>query len=74
MAAAMLARPGTKTGPCKGECAHKDCAGTRSMAATLCLYCKKPIGYGVRFYRTEADGLAHALCFEEAIEREMVMK
>jgi hypothetical protein len=74
MAAGILARPGTTTGPCKVACAHRDCAETRGMAATLCADCQKPIGYGVRFYRDEQGGLVHAACFEEAIEREMVME
>ncbi len=44
------------------------------MAATLCSDCGRPIRYGVRFYRDEQGGLVHAACFEEAIEREMVME
>lgn len=42
------------------------------MAATLCTHCQRPIGFGVRFY-DESGRLVHALCFEEAIEREMVL-
>ncbi len=44
------------------------------MAATLCSDCGRPIGYGMRFYRDEQGWLVHAACFEEKIEREMVMK
>lgn len=72
MSAAVLKRPGTTTGPCRGECQHRACAEMRAMAATICTCCKKPIGYGVRFYR-DGETLVHGLCFEEAIEREMML-
>lgn len=45
MAAGFLSKPGTKFGPCKELCSHKDCQETRSMAKALCKYCNKPIGY-----------------------------
>jgi hypothetical protein len=72
MAAAILPRPGAPTGPCKQDCNHKDCAETRHMAAELCTHCHHPIGFGVRFYRDD-DHLVHALCFEQAVEREMLL-
>jgi hypothetical protein len=43
------------------------------MAAAICPHCRKPIGYGVRFYRDEAERLVHALCFEQATERAMML-
>lgn len=70
MAAGVLPKPGTKVGPCKGRCKHRDCAQTRSEAASQCQFCAKAIGYGVGFYRSRLTGeLAHAFCFEEAVER-----
>ena len=70
MAAGILPAPGTKVGPCKAKCSHRDCAGTRADAAFVCRFCQKPIGYGVGFYRARLSGeLAHSFCFEEAVER-----
>ena len=46
----MLSKPGTECGPCVGKCKHKDCAENRSMAATPCVYCDKPIGYDTKYY------------------------
>jgi len=47
-----LPSPGTKYGPCTGACEHRDCALTRSQAASACPHCGKPIGYDVAFYST----------------------
>lgn len=70
MAAGLLPKPGTKIGPCKGTCKHRDCAETKRDAATPCRFCAKAIGYGVGFYRARMSGeLAHAVCFKEAVER-----
>lgn len=70
MAAGILQKPGTKVGPCKATCKHRDCAQTKSDAATVCRFCQKAIGYGVGFFRSRMSGeLAHAFCFEEAVER-----
>jgi hypothetical protein len=65
MAAGVLSKPGTNAGPCAEPCHHKDCAETRGMAAALCVYCGKPIGYDERFYQ-EGRALSHAECSEEA--------
>lgn len=69
MAAGILPTPGTEHGPCEGGCEHTDCARTREWAAIACAHCQEPIGYGIRFYRTDTrDGapvLAHATCEEE---------
>ena len=65
MAAGLLSRPGTKHGPCRSRCKHVDCNCSRHDAAAVCRFCKKPIGYGTRFYR-EARGLVHAVCLEDA--------
>lgn len=70
MAAGILPAPGTKVGPCKAKCKHLDCAQTKAEAASPCRFCAKGIGYGVGFYRSKLSGeLAHAFCFEEAVER-----
>lgn len=74
MAAGMLSSPGTEYGPCENDCDHRDCAATRTMAATVCRICKVQIGYDRRFY-SEGDpakmvrrGLVHAVCLHEEIE------
>lgn len=70
MAAGILPAPGTKVGPCKAKCKHRDCAQTKADAAAGCRFCTKAIGFNVGFYRSRLDGgLAHAFCFEEAVER-----
>lgn len=70
MAAGVLPKPGSKVGPCKGKCRHKDCAQTRADAASPCCFCQKPIGYGDNFFRARLDGgLAHGSCVEAAVER-----
>jgi len=71
MAAGILPAPGTKVGPCKTACKHRDCAQTKAEAASLCPFCEKAIGYGVGFFRLMGLGqLAHAFCYEEAVERD----
>ena len=67
MAVGIIARPGTKAGPCKGICKHLDCAETRALAKSKCLYCRMPVGYDVRVYQ-HGDYTVHALCHEEAAE------
>ena len=67
MAAGILPKPETKLGPCK-RCEHIDCAETRASAESLCLYCRKPVGYGVRIYRHD-EYTVHARCHEDAAER-----
>jgi hypothetical protein len=63
MAAGSLAAPGTTYGPCAEPCEHRDCALTRTSAATPCVYeqCGEPIGYDRLFFQTDV-GLAHADC------------
>lgn len=68
MAAGVLSKPGTEYGPCAEPCRHIDCAGTRTIAETVCRYCDKPIGYDRRFYNDE--GYVHSSCSEDAIEQE----
>jgi len=70
MAAGILSAPGTRVGPCKTACKHRDCAQTKADAAAFCVFCGKAIGYGVGFFRARlSDALAHALCLEDAVER-----
>lgn len=65
----LLPKPGTKTGPCKGECEHTDCAKTRSMAESICSICNEEIGYERGFYAKDGDTqrgvLDHAVCAHE---------
>jgi hypothetical protein len=72
MAARQLPAPGTKYGPCEGECADRDCAAIRAEAAAICEYCNISIGYEVSFYRdgTGVRASYHAVCLEDAIDRE----
>lgn len=67
MAAGVLPKPGSKTGPCKIACSHIDCQETRERAASHCLYCRKAVGYGVRVYQHGAYTV-HARCHEEAAD------
>lgn len=70
MAVGVLPKPGSKLGPCKTECKHRDCAQSRAMAAEACRFCGKPIGYDDGFLRARLSGaLAHAVCVDEAVER-----
>jgi len=64
MAAGVLSSPGTKYGPCKTDCKHKDCAEARKMARSICPKYQKAIGYEIRFYKIE-DAYIHADCVEE---------
>lgn len=69
MAAGILAAPGTKSGPCDGDCQHIDCRLVRVEALTHCSFCDEEIGYNTRFYITEEFGHCHALCLEEHYEK-----
>ena len=71
MAAGVLSKPGSDFGPCEEGCSHTDCAETRTMAAGLCAYCGKPIGYQVRYYRRanfDPPAFDHARCLEDALD------
>ncbi len=71
MAAITVPAPGTEYGPCEEPCAHRDCAESRHMAAAICRFCERPIGYETRLYNDGASGsydLVHALCLEESVE------
>lgn len=72
MAASTLPKPGTTYGPCLEPCQHKDCAGRRGMAASLCRFCGTAIGYETEFYDDGSGhpllSLVHARCFERDIE------
>lgn len=70
MAAGTLPQPGSKYGPCLADCSHVDCAETRSMAASPCRICGKPIGYETRFYDGHERGLTHAICLELQAEQQ----
>lgn len=72
MAAGILSKPGTKHGPCEGDCKHTDCAATRTLAGTVCPFCKEPIGYGRRFYGIDEEDVAgefaHETCYLDYLE------
>lgn len=76
MAAGILPKPGTKTGPCKAACRHRDCAESRFIAGCVCRFCSQPVGFGTRFYLDPEAAPAtpddrrwvHAACLEDAIE------
>jgi hypothetical protein len=69
MATGVLPKPGSKLGPCEPDCAHRDCACTRKMAATVCGLCPEQIGYDTEFYDDRELGLVHAECLEKHYER-----
>ena len=68
MAAGVLSAPGTEFGTCAEPCLHTDCAGTRSIAETICRFYDEPIGYDRRIYNDA--GYVHASCLEDSIEQE----
>ncbi len=67
MAAGILPKPGSTAGPCATRCDHIDCAETRGRAASICLYCRQAVGYGVRVYQ-HGEYTVHARCHEEAAD------
>ncbi len=71
MASSHIHPPGTPYGPCVEACTHRDCAQSRMMAAKICRFCKRPIGYNALFYSDPEDtnGLVHAGCYTDDLER-----
>ena len=69
----VIPKPGTRYGPCFDACAHRDCAATRTCAASACVHCGQPIGYAEPYYSvTEPrEGLAHADCEMKAADHEI---
>jgi len=67
----IFAKPGSKYGPCKKDCHHRDCKSTKEDAAKICRICGKPIGFETKFYSDNKtpDGLVHALCLWEEIDQ-----
>jgi hypothetical protein len=75
MAAGYLPLPGTTYGPCIADCAHIDCAATRSDAAQVCHLCKTSIGYDRGYYserttQTPVRRLVHASCLEQEVRQQ----
>jgi hypothetical protein len=74
MAAGILPSPGTKLGPCGGDCGHRDCDETRFIAACVCRFCQHAVGFETRFYLDPDAAPAtpddrrwvHAMCLEDA--------
>lgn len=69
MAYIILSEPGTKYGPCKEPCAHKDCAATRKEAESICSLCSQPLGYQRKITRDNEYGEVHMMCLEGGLER-----
>lgn len=74
-----IQKPGTKFGPCKKACQHRDCDESRFIATfCICRFCGKAIGYQTRFYldpdaapATPTDKRwVHADCLEDAVDAE----
>lgn len=71
-----IQKPGKKFGPCKGQCSHKDCSQSRSIATIcVCRLCNKVIGWEAPFYMDPdaapltLDDLryVHADCLEDSL-------
>lgn len=61
--------PGTPGGPCSDPCSHPRCKELRRDAASLCVYCEKPIGYDAPNYLESAVSgpvprYSHGACAE----------
>ena len=69
MASGYISKPGSEYGPCKDKCKHKDCAGLRKIAKSICSICNERIDYERHMYK-EGDRYVHAVCLEEKIEQE----
>lgn len=69
MAWSMIPTPGTKYGPCKEECSHKDCNQSRSIANKICPYCNQFIGYEKPFCIDENKNTCHYSCLIYDIEK-----
>jgi hypothetical protein len=67
MAASLIAKPGTKFGPCKDACEHVDCRQSRELVNTCCFFCHSRIGYNKMFV-TSGKRAAHDTCCELAVE------
>jgi len=56
---------GQEIGPCElGTCQHRDCEAGHALAATACVHCGEPIGYGAFYY----SGPTHEACEMRAAE------
>lgn len=76
MAAAYLSPPGSKRGPCVGDCRHVDCQMVRAEAASNCRLCGNAIGYEMGHYSDPENcyDWVHAACLEDAIDAERAAK
>ncbi len=74
MAYSIIQEPGSKYGPCEGDmCDHIDCAGLRTVAASVCRLCVEPIGYGVEYCKDpdDEDRHVHFWCLQGEAERSL---
>jgi hypothetical protein len=70
MAAGSLGKPGSKYGPCKKRCEHRDCALSRLQAAAVCRLCKRPIGYDRSFFVEGSPlTLLHESCAQDEADQ-----
>jgi hypothetical protein len=50
-------------GPCADEsCGHARCGQKRQVAAAVCAYCKKPVGYSRHWQPSMFRGFVHQSC------------
>ena len=74
MAVAVIPEPGLYGGPCAVTrglvCDHLDCRELRRRAASVCLWCNKPIGYATEYCRDDDHGnrWVHSDCAETAAD------
>ncbi len=64
-----LPKPGTKDGPCAGDCNHDECIDARNKANTECYLCNEKIGYDSNFFITD-KGFCHEICYKKQLLRE----
>mgnify|MGYP001608992232 FL=1 len=47
---------------CADACQYRDCAEIRKIIASICAFCSKSIGVGVKLNLDEAGSPQHAVC------------
>lgn len=65
MAYIIVPKPGSKVGPCAGDCTHRDCAESRRTATQPCHLCHKQLGYETKL---SGEPLAHYACLLKEME------
>lgn len=66
MASITVPAPGTKYGPCVGDCKHVDCIQHREDSHLRCLVCHSEIGYDNPYMKAPSlpmiNDVVHASC------------